>query len=190
MPKLTTLFAAAVLSLLCSGYVGAGPTRAESRMPVRAYGFSVDVPAGWRAGAGPGGLPILVNFPWSQMQAQLRLPKGGAVVNFVAWDSLLRRKGDDSLAGWSQLDAVNAVPQTLTSERLDTPSSTEISDALMVTFDEATFGPLDQAQHQINVYWTFLGRKFASHLSYIVGDPKAVEYVDVLKHLVSSVRPL
>jgi hypothetical protein len=157
---------------------------------IRTYQFSVLPMPGWRTGTDKDGMPIFVNFPWSKMQPQLRLPKGGAIVNLVAWDSLLRRQGDESLTGWARLDSVNAAPRTVTSQNVDVPPPSEISEAILVSFDQATFGPDDQPQHEANAYWIFRSKKFAAHLSYIVGDPKGAGYEAALKQLVLSVRPL
>jgi hypothetical protein len=123
------------------------------------------------------------------MQAQLRLPTGGAVINVTAWDRLLRRSGDESLAGWAHLDAVGAALGTMISHELDVPPSTEISEAILVSFDEATFGPDDQAQRGVSVYWAYRRQKFAAHLFYVVGDRKGVEYERVLRQIVLSIRP-
>jgi hypothetical protein len=123
------------------------------------------------------------------MQAQLRLPAEGAIINVISWDSLLRRRGDDSLAGWANLDAVNAAPGTAVSVPLDTPQVTGISEALIVSFDVATFGPDDQAQRSVGVYWIYRHERFAAHLSYVLGDPKGFAYEDVLKQVVFSIRP-
>ena len=191
MQRLALLPVVVSLSILCSGQVAGTATQVHrARILIRPYQFSVEPISGWRAGTSKDGMPIFVNFPWSKMQAQLRLPTGGATINMVAWDSLLRRRGDESLAGWAHLEAVNAARGTVMSQTLDVPSSAEISEAILVSFDEATFGPDDQAQHEMNAYWSFRLKKFAAHLSYVVGDPKGGEYETVLKRLVLGVRPL
>ena len=187
MQRLGFLF---IVAFFCSGRPGALAGTGPQRVLASLYGFSVEVPSGWSYRFGRDGLPVFVNFEWSKMQAQLRLPQGGATVNIVAWDTLLRRKGDESLAGWARLDAVNAAPGTFTSHDLHAPLSSKISEAILVSFDEATFGPDDQAQRQINAYWAFQPRRFAAHLSFVVGDPKGSEYENVLRDLVLSVRPL
>ena len=73
---------------------------------------------------------------------------------------------------------------------LEVSPSTEISEAILVSFDDATYGPDDQAQHEINAYWTFRHKKFAAHLFYLVGDPQGPEYVTILKRILLSIRPL
>jgi hypothetical protein len=178
------------LSVLAFGQGVAGPEPVRP-MLVPTYGFSVEPPPGWLASMGKASrLPIFVNAPLSKMQDLLRLPEGGAIINLLAWDSLPRRRGDESLVGWAHVDAVNAAPATIGSRVLNVPPSTGISDAILVSFDEATFGPDDQTQHEISAYWTFRGKNFAAHLFYVVGDPKAAEYEGVLKGIVLSVRPL
>ena len=189
MQRLAFLSAVIGLSLLCSGPEVGAATQVR-RVLIRTYQFSVLPMPGWRTGTDKDGMPIFVNFPWSKMQPQLRLPKGGAIVNLVAWDSLLRRHGDESLTGWAHLDAVNAEPGTVISQNVDALPPAEIAEAILLSFDEATFGPNDQQQHEMNAYWTFRLKKFSDHLSYIVGDPRGREYEDALRHLVLSVRPL
>jgi hypothetical protein len=179
--------AALVLGALYVSAESHGPTK---RLAVPTYGFSLQPPSGWHTALDKDKLPIFVNFPWSKMQAQLRLPPRGAVINIVAWAQLPRRRGDESLAGWSHLDDVRAKPNTVFSERLRFPTSTGISDAIFVSFDGATFGPDDQKQREATVYWTFRGENFGAHLSYLVGDPRGVAYEVELRHVVGSVRPL
>ena len=124
-------------------------------IPIRAHGFLVHRLAGWHAGVGQGGLPVFANFPWSKMQAQLRLPKGGATINITDWDGIPRRRGDGSLAGWAELDAVIAAQGTVVSKTLNVPEVTGIPEALQVSFDEATYGPDDQEQHDVPVSPSF-----------------------------------
>jgi hypothetical protein len=187
MPRLALAFAVC-FSLACFGQE---PSRIDGkRIYIRTYGFSILPPAGWQVGMGEGGLPIFVNFPWSKMGAQLRLPAGGSIIGIVSWNGLTRRKGDGSLAGWAHLDAVIAAPGTMVSKRIEAPPATEISEAIMVSFDDETFGPDDQPQHEIRVYWEFRREKFAAHLSYVIGDPKATTYQAVLQQIVFSVRPI
>jgi hypothetical protein len=72
---------------------------------------------------------------------------------------------------------------------LDMPSSTGASNAMMVSFDIPRLSPDEQPQHEAHVYWEFRGKLFAAYLSYVVGDPKAAEYSDLLVMLVRSIRP-
>jgi hypothetical protein len=162
----------------------------SSRVELRAYGFSLQQPSGWHVALDKNELPVFVNFPWSKMKAQLRLPAGGAVVNLVAWTKLPRRRGDGSLSGWSHLDDVRAAPGTLVSRPLHLPASTGIAEAILVSFDEATFGPDDQAQREVSIYWTFRGERFGAHLFYLLGDPQGARYEAILEQIVASIRPL
>lgn len=181
----------ACLSLLCSGQVGAPQSREPSgRIRIRKYRFSIEIPSGWRTRIGEDGLPIFVNFPWARMQAQLRLPERGAIIRVAAWDNLRRRRGDESLAGWAKLDTVIAAPRTVATRVIDVPSRTEISEAILVSFDEATFGPDDQVQRDVRVYWSYRGKRFAAYLNYIIGDTKGNAYEALLKQIVFGIRPL
>ena len=182
---------AVALSLLCMGQGRDQQARVRpKRIPIRMYAFSIEAPDGWRAGIGKDVLPMFVNFPWSKMQAQLRLPAGDATINVVSWTSLVRRKGDELLTGWARLDAARAASGSVNSSVLVTPPSTGISEAILMSFDEATFGPDDQAQRDVSVYWTYQRENFAAHLSYVLGDPKGGQYENTLRQIVFSVRPL
>jgi len=162
------------------------------RIPVPKYGFSVERPDAWRARVWwKDGLPIFVNFPWSEMGAQLTLPEGGASINLISFeDAHRRRRRDDSLAGWANFDAALAAPGTLASAPLDVPAPTGISEALLTSFNVATFSRDDQAQRHVSVYWAYRKEKFAAHLFYVVGDPKGASYGNVLRQVVFSIRPV
>jgi hypothetical protein len=190
MSRITLLVISSLL-LDCSVPCTFADSRVSSkRIHLRTYGFSLQPPTGWHTALDKDDLPIFVNFPWSKMQAQLRLPAGGAVINLVAWAKLPRRRGDESLIGWSHLDDVRAAPGTVVSDSLHFPASTETSDALLVSFNEATFGPDDQPQREVSVYWTFRREKFGAHLFYLVGDPHGMAYEAILHQIVASIRPL
>ena len=85
---------------------------------------------------------------------------------------------------------LRAIPGTIHSETLRLPDSTEIREAVLVSFDEATYGPDEQAQRSVSVYWIFRGEKFAAHLSYLVGDPRGFSSENTLKGTVAGIRPI
>jgi hypothetical protein len=70
------------------------------------------------------------------------------------------------------------------------PPATATTRALLSAFDEATFGPDDQPQRSVTVYWEFRGKRFAMYLFYVVGDPHGKQYEDVLATAARSIRPL
>jgi hypothetical protein len=182
-----------LLLVTCLAFVASGQERLPThttRFPSMKYGFSVESPKGWLGGLGPNELPFFFNFPTSKGLGQGLLPKGGATIFVVARDHLHRRSGDDSLVGWANLDQAEANQSTVSSGTLDMPLSTGISQAITVSFDVMTFGPDDQRQHEVNVYWEFRGKMFATYLTYVIGDPKAKEYESLLQTAMHSVRPL
>ncbi len=185
-----SLLVGAFFALLCWGQQTAPTPSQEKPIPIPKYGFSLRPPRGWHTSVGEDGLPLFVNFPWSKRLPQLRLPKGGAVINLISFKRLPRRRGDETLTGWAHLDAAQAVPGTLASSALEVPASSEISEAVLLALDEATFGPDDQPQRDVGVYWIYHGERFAAHLSFVVGDPQGVAYENVLKQIVFSIRPL
>jgi hypothetical protein len=187
----------ALLAIACMGALGchAGQTnglRAENgRVLSRRYGFSISPPRGWTAGVDEKDLPVLINFPPTSASAQQVLPKGGAVINFVAKDSLPgRRLRTVTLPEWARFDEHLADPATVSASAFDMPPATGASNALVASFDVRTFSPDEQRQHEASVYWKFQGKEFAAHLFYVIGDPRAREYEALLAKLVRGVRPL
>jgi hypothetical protein len=186
-----TLSAVACVSLLSWGAAIAPlPGAQPKRLLFRKYGFSMESPAGWNAARTVDGLPLFTNFPFSELQAQFLLPKGGATINFIALEGVTRRRGDESLPGWARLDAVGSAQGTVLPGVLEAAPSTGISEAITASFDEATYSPNDQRQHEFSVYWSFRNQRFAAHLFYVVGNPKGAEYENVLRQAVRSVRPV
>lgn len=156
----------------------------------RKYRFSLEVPMGWRYGRSASeGLPLIINFQWSQLQPQLDLPKGGAIIHMISEEGLPEPNGSYTLEEWAEFDERAGVSETVSSRALSLPKETGISRAIMASFDEKTYSPSEQRQHQTAVYWDFRGRRFAAYLNFIVGDPKAKEYRDTLLEIMRSFRP-
>jgi hypothetical protein len=174
-----------------SALVLAGQSEPRSaRIECKKFGFSIAPPIGWLAATGSDSLPLFVNFPWKRLQAQAILPNGGATINFVVWDEVTRRHGDETLTGWAELDEVVAIPDTIVSRGMKLPQSTMISEAFLVSFDLRTYSSSEQRQREVSAYWSFRGRRFAAHLFHVVDDPNAGEYVRALTSVLRSVRPL
>jgi len=155
------------------------------------YSFSVGVPTGWRVATGPdAGLPLFVNFRWSLMQAQLVLPKGGATIHILAEEDLPGPHAHYALDDWADFDQRGAVHDTATLRPFEIPPSAGVSRSIILSFDEKTYSPSVQQEHDVTVYWEFRGKRFATHLFYVVGDPKAKQYEGVLAEIMRSIRPL
>jgi hypothetical protein len=164
---------------------------AAKRVVIEKYRFSIDAPAGWRVGVSEkDGLPVFVNVAWPKFGPQLHLPKGGASIHIIAEEALPGRVQDYTLEKWLEFGQVTSKAGTASSRTLETSPSTGITRALLSEFDEATFGPDDQPQRSVSVYWEFLGKRFAMHLFYIVGDPQGKHYEDLLTKATRSIRPL
>ena len=151
------------------------------------------VPSGWHGAALKStDLPLFANFPWSSLQPQgFLLPKGGATIHVVAEADLPEHHRDYSLDEWAEFDERVAVADTVASRTLEMPQSTGVGRALMVSFDDATSGDSsEQQQHHVTVYWEFLGKRFASHLLYVVGDPNSKQHETRLMNLMRSIKPL
>jgi hypothetical protein len=160
-------------------------------VPSKRYGFSLEPPANWFAASGVDtGLPLLVNFPWSKLEAQATLPKGGATINILAEDQLAGPHQGYTLDEWAEFDERGASKSTISSRPLEILPSTGISRAIIVAFDEMTYSASEQRQHDFTVYWEFRGKRFAAHLAYVIGDPKAKQHESVLISVMRSIRPL
>lgn len=181
--------ATAFVALLVSSQSSESQTLGR-RLAVRKYGFSVESPSGWRVVRDGVGLPLYFNFKGVEMLGKGLLPIGGATINTVAWNRLPRRRGDDSLGGWAQVDAAVAIKDTLSNRHLDLPESAAAQNAVFSDYDVATYGPDDQRQHCTSIYWEFRGKFFATHLVYLAGDPSASSYMQTLVKTVGSIRPI
>jgi hypothetical protein len=140
--------------------------------------------------AGPGQFADFRELSMGTNAGTTQIANRGAIIHLVAWKTLPKRRGDESLTGWARLDSQNAKSGTVKSRDFGVPLSTGISVAAIWSFDDATFSPDDQPQREVNIYWMFNGEKFACYLSYVVGDPKATQYQNALKDLVTSIRPI
>jgi hypothetical protein len=192
MPRLGFL-AAACLAISAWGQQGARPLPPnEARLFVSGkYGFSIDPPAGWRiAVLSTTGLPVLANFPWSRLPAQLLLPNRGAMIHIVAEDGQPGKNRDLSLEDWAEFDQRGAERETVSSRGLDMPPTTGVSRATIEAFDDMSYDSSEQRQHHFTVYWEFRGKRFATYLDYVAGDPKGDRYEAALIKLMRSIRPL
>ncbi len=167
-----------------------GANAQPKRVQLKDHGFSLEVPSRWNVAINPDGLPMLTNFPFSKLQPQLTLPEGGAMINFIAWAHLTRRSGDESLPGWARLDEKGSAKPPVASGVLETRPDSGVSTAITTSFDEKTYSPDDQRQHEFSVYWIYRDQKFAAHLFYLAGDPKGQYYEDTLGSIVRSTKPL
>jgi hypothetical protein len=183
----------AIVSLTLLASIAGAPKGApawKGRVLSRKYGFSMGSPRGWTAGLDKDDLPVFINFPTSPPVPQQVLPKGGAAINVVAKDSLPgRRMREMTMAEWADFTEQAADRASLVASALDMPSSTGASNAMMASFDLRNLSLNSQGQHEAAVYWEFHGKLFAAYLFYVIGDPKAAEYSDLLVKLVRSIRP-
>lgn len=186
MPRLTLPL------LICATLVAFSQEGAVSkRILSKKYGFSLEQPQGWRAAVGANTeLPLFANFPWSRLQGNAILPSGGATIHILAEDELSGQHHDHTLEEWAEFDERGAARNTITRRELSLPPSTEISRIMIIGFDGSTESTSEQRQHDLAAYWEFRGKRFATHLFYVLGDPKAKEYNAIMIKLMRSIRPL
>jgi hypothetical protein len=171
--------------------IGPALSASEKRIAIEKYGFSVEAPASWRVGVGEkDGLPMFVNVPWSKLGPQLRLPAGGATMHIIDEEGLPAGHRDHTLEKWLEFDQVTSKAGTASNRVFDVLPATGITRALLSTFEERTWSRDEQPQRSVAVYWEFHGKRFAMHLSYVVGDPRGKRYEALLMSAVQSIRPL
>jgi hypothetical protein len=153
----------------------------------------METPTGWNAAKmAAERLPFFINFPWEELQAQTGeniLPKGGAMIAVQSEDGLPEPNGSYSLNEWADFDARRASTETISTRNLQMPAATGVDKAIVVSFDEHKYPDIQQ-QHDFNVYWQFHGKRFATRLTYVAGDPKGKDYEKTLESLMRSITPL
>lgn len=172
-----------------------GQSRIEGRDPSRRfvsakYGFSIPIPNGWHASLEKD-TPLYVNFDPTGVLQQLKLPSGGATIVVVAQESLPGRSPlGTTPSSWAVADARGIAARSPAVRPLEMPEASGVSGAVISSYDEATYGPDDQAQHCVAVFWEMRHKLFAAHLNYIVGDPKGPELEELLLQVIRGIRPL
>ena len=156
------------------------------RFVSKKYGFSVEIPHGWYAATG-GDTPFYFNFPPEKALGQGNLPDGGATLNIVPQDELPGRRHSASIAEWIAEDTRQG--KKLSTGKVDVPATTEITEAKLASWNLPTFSPDDEAQHETSIYFTFRGRRFSIHLIYLLSDPAASKYEELLINVLRSIRP-
>ena len=162
------------------------------RIVNRRYGFSIENPEGWRGARTAEGLPLYINFPWADLQARTGeniLPKGGAMIDFQSEDGMPEPNGSYSLDDWADFDERGVPPEIITTRSFEMPTSTGVDRAVAVSFDEPKYNPEAQRKHTFTIYWQIHKNRFATRLTYVVGDPKGKDYEKGLENLMLSIRP-
>jgi hypothetical protein len=170
--------------------------RLEGREAVRRfvsekYGFSIGVPTRWLVDPS-NDTPMYFSFSPSnaeQFNHQLKLPRGGAVISLVA-QGRLPGPHFRSLSEWSAADARGVSGGSVSTRAFEMPPTTGVTNAIISSYDSATFGPDDQSEHRVNIFWEFRRELFAAHLLYGAHDPKGPEFNKVFLDCVRSIRPL
>jgi hypothetical protein len=108
------------------------------------------------------------------------LPRGGATIHILAEDELTGRHRDYGLDDWAEFDQRRGDQGSVSSRALEMLPSSDVSRAIIAAYDETIYSPSEQRQRTVTVYWEFRGKRFATYLSYVVGDPKAKQYDGVL----------
>ena len=176
--------------------VADGQGRLEGRGSARRfvsekYGFSIAVPPRWLVDPSQD-TPMYFSFSPSEageFNHQLKLPKGGAVISVVAQDSLPGHQ-PRGLSEWAAADARGVSAETPSIRPFEMPTDTGVATATISSYDSAAFGPDDQSEHRLNIFWEFRQKLFVAHLLYPAHDPKGHEFEKIFLDTVGSIRPL
>lgn len=152
------------------------------------YGFSIAIPRGWSQLANQD-TPLFVSYPASRALPQGRIPEGGAIISIVPLDAF---KGLESrtLFEWAVADARGDSAGSAPIRPFEMPSQSGVTTAIISSHDTPTFGPDDQSQHTVNIFWEFRRKLFAAHLLYPAHDPRGAEFEKTFLDTVRSVRSL
>ncbi len=155
------------------------------------YGFSIAVPPKWLVDPSKD-TPMFFSFGPSNAEDfnhQLKLPKGGAVISVVPLE-IFHGLESRSLSDWAVADAGGDAVENPLLRAIEMPSATGIANAVMSSFDSKMFGPDDQSEHRVNIFWEFHQKLFAGHLMYPAHDPKGSEFEKIFLDTIHSIRPI
>jgi hypothetical protein len=167
---------------------GRGPAR---RFSSEKYGFSIKVPSGWLVDPS-NDTPMYFSFSPAEagdFNHQLKIPRGGAAISIVAQDTLPGRHARTP-AEWALADSRGVSSGTPSLSPFEMPPESGATDATISTYDSATFGPDDQSEHRVNLFWDFRQKLFAAHLLYPAHDPKGPMFERIFADTVRSILPL
>jgi len=190
---MSKVFRFAIALLAISALRGQG--RLEGRGAARRfvsdkYGFSIAVPPGWHV-ALEKDTPMYINFSSARGLSQLELPKGGASIVVGCQEDLPgRNRLGKSPLEWAASDARVLSSGNPLIEPLEMPKESGASRAVMSSYDDATFGPDDQAQHCVAIFWEFNRRLFEAHLNYLADDRNGPALKEAFLDTIRSIRPL
>jgi hypothetical protein len=163
---------------------------AERRFVSEKYRFSMGVPPGWHVSLARD-TPLYVNFDQEQGRSPLHLPKKGAVIVVVAQEKLPNPNRLGNTPGdWARVDAQGISSGNPSIKPLEMPNASKVSQAVLSSYDIATFGPDDQAQHCEALFWKFEDKLLAAHMTYVAHDPNGPALEKLFVETVRSIRPL
>jgi hypothetical protein len=184
----------AVLVILFSA-LAASEGKVEGRAAARRfisqrYMFSMAVPVGWGVSTGLD-TPVFFYAPSSERFVQDRIPPGGAVITVGSHDTASgQRKSATTPEAWARVDTRALASSIPAVEPFEFPKESEVSDAVISSYDEPTFSPDERQQHSVAVFWAYDRHMFFAHLNYNAGDPNAAKFENVFLQTLRSVRPL
>ncbi len=155
------------------------------------YGFSIAVPTKWLVDPSKDTAMFFSFGPSDsgEFNHQLKLPKGGAVISVVPLE-VFHGLESRSLSDWAMADAGDDAVEKPSPRPLEISSTTGITKAVMSSYDSKTFGPDDQPEHRVNIFWEFRQKLFAAHLMYPAHDSKGPEFEKIFLNTIHSVRPI
>ena len=189
-----------MLLLIATALAATGVARGQGRLEGRGttrrfisekYGFSIAVPPRWLVDPSKD-TPMYFSFSPAEAEdfnGQLKLPRGGAVISVVAQDSLPMR-GSRALSDWAVADARGTSVEGPSVRPFETPTESGMTSAIISSYDTATFGPGDQSEHHVNIFWEFREKRFAAHLLYPAHDPNGTEFEKAFLQTVRRIRPM
>ena len=148
------------------------------------------VPVGWGVSTGLD-TPVYFYAPSSERFVQDQIPRGGAVITVGSHDTVgAQRKLATTPEAWARVETRALASSIPAVEPFEFPKASEVSHAVISSYDEPTFSPDERQQHSVAVFWTYDQHMFSAYLNYNAGDPNAAKFENVFLQTLRSVRPL
>lgn len=154
------------------------------------YMFSMAVPMGWGVSTGLD-TPVFFYAPSSERFVQDSIPRGGAVITVEPHDAVSGEgKSATTPEAWALADTRAVASSVPPVESFRFPKESEVSRAVICSYDEATYSPEQRTQHSVAIFWEFNQKLFAAHLNYNANDPNGPTLEKVFFQAIRSISPL
>lgn len=166
---------------------GRGTTR---RFISEKYKFTMAVPVGWSVSTGLD-TPVYFFAPPGERFVQATIPRGGAAITVEPHEAVSgRAKSATTPEAWALADARALGSRVPTTEAFQFPNASRASNAVLSSYDEATYSPDERTQHVVAIFWEHDGKLFAAHLNYNRGDPGGPTFEKAFLQAIRSFRPI